>query len=112
MKCAIAAVLIGLPVAGMAEGWQPVATDDAIHGALADETLIFDAYTRQDFGAAGDTQYITERLSNGRWAARDGQYCSVWPPSDVWTCYDLEINGDAVRFISADGAVSEGKYQK
>ncbi|SEW03596.1 hypothetical protein SAMN04488515_0755 [Cognatiyoonia koreensis] len=102
--------LMAGPVA--AEDWSPLITDDAIYGALAGRTLIYDAYTRQQFGADGSTQYITERFSEGRWAARDGQYCSQWPPSDGWTCYYIELNESAVKFISPDRTESVGTYRK
>lgn len=101
-----------LPTALWADDWVPLTDDAAITAALADRVVVYDAYTLQRFGAAGDTQYVTERMSRGRWAAREGQYCSTWPPSDAWYCYDLQINGDRLRFISADRSVSEGAYQK
>ena len=112
MKYAIAVVLACLPSVVAADGFLRVVNDAAITQALSDATLVFDAHTMQHFAADGDTQYITDRMSDGRWAARGGQYCSVWPPSDVWTCYDIEIGGDVVRFISSDGFASEGTYRK
>lgn len=109
-KIIIALVLV--PSVVLADGWKPLSDDAAIQEALADRTVRYDALTFQIFGANGDTQYITERASSGRWAARGGQYCSVWPPSDIWTCYDFEVNGNAVRFIGSDNTVSVGTYEE
>ena len=111
MKNALA-ILALLPTPLWAQDWTQLSDDAAITAALSDRVIIFDAYTRQTFGAAGDTQFVTERLSNGRWAARGGQYCSTWPPSDIWDCYDFQVNGDRVRFISSDRSVSEGEFRK
>ncbi len=101
-----------LPTLAIAEEWTPLFEDAAIQEALADRMVRYDALTYQIFGAAGDTQYITERASEGRWAARGGQYCSVWPPSDVWTCYDFAVSGNSVRFIGSDRSVSVGTYEE
>lgn len=99
-----------LPGIAAADGWQRLLDDTAITEALAGQVVVYDAYTRQYFGPNGATQYFTERASDGRWAARAGQYCSVWPPSDTWACYDLEINGNQVRFTSADRSQSVGAF--
>ncbi len=101
-----------VPVASFADGWERLLDDEAVFDAIAGRTIVYDEYTFQVFGPAGDTQYVTERMSEGRWAARGGQYCSVWPPSDSWACYDLQINGDRVRFIASDRSVSEGVYRQ
>lgn len=108
-----AVILIALlPASAWAEDWVRLLNDAAVEQAIAGRTVVYDEYTLQQFGAAGDTQFITERASSGRWAARGGQYCSVWPPSDVWTCYDLQLNGDRIRFIASDRSVSEGVFQQ
>ena len=112
MKYVTAILFACLPSLGAADEFLPLLSNEAIIEALADETLIYDAYTLQHFAANGSTQFITERLSNGRWDARDGQYCSTWPPSDTWACYDVQVSGDVVRFIGSDESVSEGTYRK
>ncbi len=101
-----------LPSVLWAQEWVQLSDDAAITEALAGQVIVYDAYSLQHFGAEGDTQFVTERMSDGRWAARGGQYCSTWPPSDTWDCYDFQVNGDRVRFISSDRSVSEGAYQK
>jgi len=100
-------VMLMMP--GTAMAWERLDTD-GINAALSDRSLQYDAYTLQHFRKSGVTEYITERYSEGRWAARDGQYCSVWPPSDRWECYDVERDGESIRFIGGDGSVSEGTY--
>lgn len=107
------ALLIGLlmPVSAMAQDWVHLTDDAAITGALAGQAVTYDAYTRQAFGADGDTQYITDRFAEGRWAARGGQYCSTWPPADTWACYDFYVAGDMVRFVGSDRIASVGTRQ-
>ena len=106
-----ALVMMALLWPGMAGAQDWVRQDDdGIHAALANRTLRYDAYTTQFFGKDGFTRFITERAADGQWAARDGQYCSVWPPSDVWTCYDLYVAGNRVQFIGSDRSVSTGTY--
>ena len=107
----IALLMLILPNFTLADEWIPIVQDEGIQEALNDRAVRYDPLTFQYFNKNGSTRFITERASDGRWAARGGQYCSVWPPSDVWTCYDFQINGDRVRFISKDGSVSEGVYE-
>lgn len=106
------AMMILLASPAVAEDWVLVLDDAGVTAALAGRTLIYDAYTQQTFGPDGDTTYITERASDGRWAARAGQYCSVWPPSDIWACYDLHLSGERVKFIGSDRSESIGTYAK
>ena len=105
-------VLALIPGVLSAEEWTPVTEDAAIVDALGGRTVRYDVLTFQFFDASGSTQFITERASDRRWAARGGQYCSIWPPSDIWTCYDFQAKGDQVRFISSDQSVSVGTYEK
>lgn len=35
------------------------------------------------------TFYQDERPSWGLWEIRNDQYCSNWPPSASWVCYDM-----------------------
>ena len=100
-----------LPSFAGAEEWVRLLQDEEIRAALSDRSVQYDPLTFQYFGSDGRTTFITERASDGRWAARGGQYCSVWPPSDLWACYDFQVNGDKVRFISSDRSVSEGVYR-
>ena len=46
---------------------------------------------RQYFNADGNTPYLPEggEVSDGKWAVRDNQYCSLWPPAETWDCYAM-----------------------
>jgi hypothetical protein len=65
---------------------------------------------KQSFEAGGATVYAGAdgKQSTGRWDVRGDEYCSQWPPSDVWACYamasDATADGISIIWISADGA--------
>lgn len=98
------------PGVALAQDWVRLSDDAAVLKALAGRSVQYDPLTQQRFGALGDTTYVTERAADGRWTARGGQYCSVWPPSDQWACYDLYVDGEHVRFVGADRSVSDGVF--
>lgn len=54
---------------------------------------------RQYFDKGGQTPYLdaSGQRTQGNWQVRGDQYCSVWPPSDHYSCYDVE------RGAAADG---------
>lgn len=106
------AFMVALAGPAAAQDWESVAADEVIFESLAGRTIIYDAYTTQYFGPDGDTRFVTERAADGRWTARGGQYCSQWPPSDRWDCYDIQLRGDDVKFIGADQSESVGTLQK
>ena len=95
-------------VAGMAQGgeWVPMT------GPEIAETLtghVFDYPSAwQDFRASGRTLYNAGRDSWGYWGVRGDQYCSMWPPSDLWACYDMQRSGDVIRFVGESGDVTDG----
>lgn len=62
----------------------------------------------QDFRASGRTLYFSGAESWGYWDVRGDQYCSMWPPSDLWGCYDVAQSGEALRFVGAQGDVTDG----
>lgn len=95
-----------MPGLAMAEDWQ-VLDGPAIEDVLADARLKY-AFAAQHFDANGQTLYTADRPSWGSWAVRGERYCSVWPPSDFWACYDVSVNGDMVRFIADDGSFTDG----
>ena len=47
---------------------------------------------RQYFHKNGETPYVDAGggKTYGEWTVRGDQYCSIWPPSDHWSCFDLE----------------------
>ncbi|MEP1585278.1 MAG: hypothetical protein ABJR46_13775 [Tateyamaria sp.] len=81
-----------------------------ISQALTGRTLAYEK-AQQDFRASGKTLYVFGgRDSWGNWRVQDDQYCSQWPPQDLWACYGLERQGDALRFVGEAGDVTEGVY--
>jgi len=88
--------------------WQPM-TGPQITAALTGATLQYASAT-QDFRASGRTQYVSGRPSWGYWQVRGDQYCSMWPPSDLWACYDMARRGDMLRFIGATGDTTDGTF--
>ena len=57
---------------------------------------------RQSFAKNGETIYIDAAGAKtfGEWLVRGDQYCSMWPPSDRWSCYGME------SALTADGKPS------
>ena len=107
-----ALVLICVPVVALSEEatWQPM-NGAEITAALTGRGLQYDS-AWQDFRASGRTLYKAGRDSWGYWRVEGDQYCSSWPPSDLWACYDMERVGDRVRFIgSAEDDVTEARYR-
>lgn len=55
----------------------------------------------QIFRSNGATFYaIGQAQQIGYWKVVEDKYCSVWPPSEHWVCYDVFQNGKAIRFHS------------
>jgi hypothetical protein len=95
----------------MAEDWEKLAGPE-IEAALDEKKVKYPTAT-QTFYKSGKTLYDAGRPSWGNWRIQGDQYCSQWPPSAGWECYDFERNGEtgaAVRFISKTGHVTEGTY--
>lgn len=106
-RFALILALLGGQVA--AEDWHPM-TGPQIREALSGRMLAYGAAARQEFRKSGRTLYDAGSPSWGRWAVRDDQYCSCWPPSDLWTCYDVARRGDSLRFIDQNGEFTDGTY--
>ncbi|NRB02249.1 MAG: hypothetical protein HRU30_03200 [Rhodobacteraceae bacterium] len=109
MKHAICALLLLMPGAVLAEDWTKL-TGAEVHAALEGRTLQY-KNAWQDFRASGRTLYNAGRDSWGYWGVRDDQYCSMWPPSDIWACYDLERSGDKLRFVGDHNDITEAVYR-
>lgn len=114
LRVLIVAALVGAP-AGLAaeEVWTPL-DGAAIGAALEGRWLHYDE-AAQFFAAGGGTTYgpsAADQTSAGRWRVERDRYCSVWPPSDLWACYDMAENADGsvIRFISGDGSTTDGHY--
>lgn len=51
--------------------------------------------TRQTFSATGGTTYTDRgRDSFGSWRVQGGRYCSLWPPSGDWSCFQVHYDPD------------------
>lgn len=67
---------------------------------------------RQTFETDGSTVYSSDRgLDRGRWQVRGDQYCSQWPPSESWSCYDLAIDGELIIFTGAGGTEHPARFE-
>ena len=61
----------------------------------------------QIFRANGATFYaVAGNSQTGNWKVEGDKYCSVWPPSENWVCYDVLRDGNAIQFISPSGKAS------
>lgn len=100
-----------LPSIAMADDWQSLDAP-AIKAALTARLLIYTDGATQQFNADGSTTYTTTRMSYGTWRIEANQYCSQWPPSDRWSCYDMAVSesGLDLRFRAGDGSESVGRY--
>ncbi|WP_299076195.1 hypothetical protein [uncultured Ruegeria sp.] len=85
---------------------------DEILAALSGHKLTYGEGIWQTFDDTMLTQYYSGRPSSGRWAVREDRYCSLWPPSDLWACYDVQKSGDTIRFVDDAGATTDGTYDK
>ncbi len=93
-------------------------TGPEINAALTDTTVYQYRSTsrpwRQYFAADGATPYYGSDgpVSHGKWQVRGDQYCSLWPPSSAWSCYDVttrvEHGKTIVTWIPASGGSSVG----
>lgn len=83
--------------------------------AVLNETTVYglplDVNTwRQSFAKNGETVYIDASGAKtiGEWLVRGDKYCSLWPPSDRWVCYEMESGNTSdgkttVTWISGGG---------
>ena len=100
-------LLVGAQQAN-AQDWVTLSGAD-IEAALTDQTYEYDGAV-QTFYASGRTLYNAGHDSWGYWAARGNQYCSQWPPGELWDCYDMETSGDGlIRFVARDGSSTIGR---
>lgn len=109
-KLALGLSLIGFCAAGDT-GWVALKGKALLKG-IAGHKVVYQNGATQTFSQSGDTQYDSGHLQPGHWKAEDDRYCSLWPPSEIWACYDVTISADGqgVRFIADDGSVTEGVF--
>jgi len=107
---ALVFLVISCPALAWAEvTWVPMTGAD-IRSALEGRTLQYENAT-QDFRASGKTLYTTSgRDSWGNWRVQGNQYCSQWPPADQWACYDMDRQGDILRFVAGRDDITKARY--
>lgn len=105
----ILAALALFATPALADGWT-LLTGPEITKALTGKHLAYKQAV-QDFRPSGATLYNAGEPSWGSWAVRGDQYCSEWPPTGGWTCYDVARadDGTRIRFMRG-GDVSIGRY--
>jgi hypothetical protein len=88
------------------------ATEVKISGAVVAQLLQDVELTANDgskniaqiFQKSGVTLYIVNgQQSQGFWRVEGDKYCSQWPPSEHWDCFDMTRNGNLIAFISVSG---------
>ena len=99
------------PVAVAAVQWD-LPEGDALRDALAGQTVRYTSGAVQEFRPSGKTLYNAGQDSWGNWRIEGDQYCSQWPPSDLWACYDIWIADDLIRFIDANGEFVDGFFAR
>ena len=111
MRRLILVILMCLPgwVAAQEAAWTAL-TGGEIRAALTDRVVSYGEIW-QDFRASGKTLYVSRREEWGNWRVEGNQYCSQWPPSSHWACYDIERNGDLMRFVGAGGDITTFTYR-
>lgn len=106
-----ALILALWPAVLSAEGFTRL-TGDEIRAALTGKKLDYGEGISQTFDSSMSTQYFSGSPSSGRWAVRQDRYCSQWPPSDLWACYDVFQSGETIRFVGDGGDITDGTYSR
>ncbi|MEM9763253.1 MAG: hypothetical protein AAF968_12205 [Pseudomonadota bacterium] len=92
------------------------AADQRLTGADI-RSMLTDAWVsyenaRQQFLADGTTRYFAPDESLGFWSVEGDQYCSRWPPSGGWTCYDMFRTAEGTLiWIDSEGGRSRGTLE-
>ncbi|WP_299739308.1 hypothetical protein [uncultured Roseobacter sp.] len=108
MRVLMATALVLCPVWVAAEDWVPMSGEE-IRAALTDRKLQY-ANAWQDFRVSGRTLYNAGADSWGYWRVEGDQYCSQWPPSDLWACYGMARSGDQLRFVGQGDDITDAVY--
>jgi hypothetical protein len=103
------AIIFPLLLASPANAEDKKLSGAEIRTALADKIVegTDDGGNRftQVFQKGGVTLYTVNETSSssGLWDVRQDQYCSQWPPSQSWTCYDVTSDGPSLTFVAKNG---------
>ena len=115
--------LVGLIVCSLAISSHAIAgekmTGAAIEAMLNDSTAWYlplgAASARQYFNKNGETPYIDGdgQKTYGEWLVRGDTYCSVWPPSDHYSCYEVEkgVSPDGIPTITFISGGNGPRYE-
>lgn len=95
------------PTFGAAEDWTKLLGVD-VRATLEGHRIVYASGAWQDFRPSGATLYNAGGDSWGYWRVTGDQYCSMWPPSGLWACYDIETSENKLRFVGASGEITEG----
>ncbi|MEM7499581.1 MAG: hypothetical protein AAF371_16520 [Pseudomonadota bacterium] len=94
----------------------PAFAEDRLSGTdirvlLTDAWVSYDG-ARQHFLADGTTRYYAPEESLGFWTVERDQYCSRWPPSGSWTCYDMvQAEDGSLVWVDPEGGRSRGRRE-
>lgn len=102
----VCVVCAGTPVA--AADWQMLAGPE-IATALSGQKMSY-GQAWQRFDADGRTVYNDGSDTVGKWRVSGDFYCSQWPPTPGWTCYQVkrDASDGALQFISESGGKTIG----
>jgi len=108
----VAVQAVALAAPGLASAAETTLDHKAILQTLTG-AVVEGANWKQSFDLGGVTTYEAEgKRQTGRWDVQGDQYCSMWPPSDQWSCYAVteEVGADAttISWIRADGSRESG----
>ena len=106
-KLVVLTLVCAQPLYADAE-WRSL-SGEAVRDALSGKRVQY-ARAWQHFYASGRTLYNAGQDSWGYWRIEDDRYCSMWPPSDLWACYDVQGATTAVRFVGEGGEITAGVY--
>ena len=83
------ALLLSFPIKA-----EEIEISGEIITSLLPTIIAFGENSRQSFTKTGATTYLENgRNSYGRWRVQNNLYCSHWPPSEMWVCYRVVIDG-------------------
>ncbi|MGB0844751.1 MAG: hypothetical protein ACPGVN_08430 [Alphaproteobacteria bacterium] len=110
--------ILSLTTTGLSAQQEPwlKLNHDQIQRVMVDTEVAYKGESRvtQTFHGDGTTTYISGRPSLGKWQVRGNKYCSVWPPSESWSCFEIfqDQSKSWIRFVGERNDVWDGEIQK
>jgi len=109
-------LIVTVATFAQATDWIKLKRDSDIQEMLTDTLVVYEGEKSitQTFNSDGTTVYTEDRPSVGKWRVTRGQYCSQWPPSSSWACFDIFAGFDTndVKFVSDSGQVWVARIAK